>query len=74
MGGRFEGAVRPELVVEIRCSDLLASDAEDQPIRRMALTFDATAGYRPAGEQITAVMLPPTFVRERPDKQADLKE
>lgn len=69
--GTLSRFVRPELVVEMRCSDLLDADADDQPIRRMGLAWDAKAGWTPRGEHVTAVMLHPTFLRERTDKRAD---
>lgn len=69
--GTLSRFVRPECVVEIRCSDLLDTDGEDQPIRRMALSYDPERGYAPRGECPTAVMLHPTFVRERTDKRVD---
>lgn len=69
--GTLSRFVRPELVVEVRCSDLLVSDSEDLPMRRMSLAWDSAAGWKPLGEQITAVMLHPVFQRERTDKRAD---
>jgi hypothetical protein len=69
--GTLSRFVRPELVVELRCSDLLDTDADDQPIRRMGLAWDAQSGWTPQGEHVTAVMLHPTFLRERTDKRAD---
>ncbi len=58
-------------MVEVRCTDLLVSDADDLPIRRMTLGWDASAGWTPLGEQVTAVMLHPVFQRERTDKRPD---
>ncbi|MBV8634197.1 MAG: ATP-dependent DNA ligase [Burkholderiaceae bacterium] len=69
--GTLSRFVRPELIIEVRCSDLLVSDSEDRPIRRMALSWDAERGYQPIGEQVTAVMLHPAFLRERTDKRVD---
>jgi hypothetical protein len=69
--GTLSRFVRPELVVEVKCSDLLVSDADDLPIRRMTLRHGAD-GWTPLGEQTTAVMLHPTFMRERSDKQASV--
>jgi hypothetical protein len=69
--GTLSRFVRPEHVVEIKCSDLLDTDGEDQPIRRMTLSYEAGRGYVPHGECPTAVMLHPTFVRERTDKRVD---
>jgi hypothetical protein len=62
--------VKPEIVVEIRVSDLLSTDAWDAPIRRMSLAYDAT-GYRPLMETRTAVLIHPTLLRERTDKKPD---
>ncbi len=63
--------VRPEIVVEVRVSDFLSTDAWDAPIRRMALSYDATEGYKPLSELRTAVLIHPALVRERTDKKAD---
>lgn len=68
--GTLSRFVRPELVVECRCSDLLVSDADDRQIRRMCLS-NGDEGYRPVGEMPTAVMLHPVFLRERGDKRVD---
>lgn len=69
--GTLSKFVRPEIVLEVRCSDLLASDSWDAPIRRMSLAFDPEEGYRPVAEQPTAVMIHPIFLRERADKPVD---
>ena len=66
--GTLTRFVRPEIVIEIRCSDLLTFDGDDAAIRRMAVTWDAEKGYNSQGERATAVMLHPVFVRERTDK------
>lgn len=70
--GTLSKFVRPEIVVEIRCSDLLASDSWDAPIRRMTLGYDAAKGWAPVMETPTAVMIHPIFLRERTDKKADV--
>jgi hypothetical protein len=70
--GTLSKFVRPEIVIEVRVSDLLESDSWDAPIRRMALAYDAAAGWRPAGEQPTAVMIHPIFLRERTDKEVSV--
>jgi hypothetical protein len=62
--------VKPEIVVEVRVSDLLSTDAWDAPIRRMSLTYDE-GGYRPLMETRTAVLIHPTLLRERTDKKVD---
>lgn len=63
--------VRPEIVVEVRVSDFLSTDAWDAPIRRMALSYDASEGYKPLSELRTAVLIHPALLRERTDKKAD---
>lgn len=59
--------VRPEIVVQVQCADLLIGDGDGRPIRRMRLDWDGER-YRPLGEYPTAVMLHPRFERERTDK------
>lgn len=64
--------VRPEIVVEVRVSDFLASDSWDAPIRRMSLAYDrGGGGWKAVGETRTAVLLHPTLLRERTDKVVD---
>ncbi len=63
--------VRPEIVVEVRVSDFLSTDAWDAPIRRMSLSYDPVEGYRPLSELRTAVLIHPVLLRERADKKAD---
>jgi hypothetical protein len=72
--GTLSHFVRPEIAIEIRCSDLLATDGSDESIRRMSLRWDASAGYTTIGETPTAVMLHPTFLRERTDKAASIAD
>jgi hypothetical protein len=67
--GTLSKFVRPEIVVEIRVSDLLTSDSWDAPIRRMSLSFDPKTGWAPVLETKTAVMIHPVFLRERADKR-----
>jgi hypothetical protein len=64
--------VRPEIVVEVRVSDFLASDGWDAPIRRMSLAWDPGGGWRPVAETRTAVPLHPVLIRERTDKTVDV--
>lgn len=64
--------VRPEIVVEVRVSDFLASDGWDVPIRRMSLAWDPEAGWKAVGETRTAVLLHPVLMRERADKTVDV--
>lgn len=62
--------VKPEIVVQVICSDLLTVDGGDRQIRRMRLGY-GPEGWRPQGERATAVLLHPRFDREREDKTAD---
>lgn len=66
--GTLSKFVKPEIVVEIRCSDLLASDSWDTQIRRMSLRYHEEQGWEPLHETPTAVMIHPIFLRERTDK------
>lgn len=66
--------VSPSIVVEVRVSDLLASDGWDVPIRRMALAHDAQKGWSAVAELRTAVLLHPVLVRERTDKTASIAD
>lgn len=67
--GTLSKFVRPEVIVEIRCSDLLATDSWDAPIRRMSLRYGEAKGWEPVAETPTAVMIHPIFLRERADKK-----
>jgi hypothetical protein len=69
--GTLSRFVRPEIVIEVRCSDLLVTDGDERQVRRMCLTYDKDDGYATVGETPTAVMLHPAFLRERSDKRVD---
>jgi AAA+ superfamily predicted ATPase len=62
--------VRPALVVEVRCNDLLTVDTRDQAIRRMRLAFDETAGWSPLGPAPAVSLINAVFLRVRDDKHA----
>jgi hypothetical protein len=64
--------VRPEVVVEVRVSDFLATDGWDVPLRRMSLSYDAQRGWEPITETRTPVLLHPVLMRERTDKKVDV--
>lgn len=70
--GTLSRFIKPELVIECRCSDLLITDTDDRQVRRMALNYDAEKGYSPIGEMPTGVMLHPIFLRLRDDKNIDV--
>jgi AAA+ superfamily predicted ATPase len=61
--------VRPELVVEVKCNDLLAADSHDEPIRRMRLLHSAEHGWEPVGPAPSVSMINSVYVRVREDKQ-----
>lgn len=60
--------VRPEIVLEVRCTDLLDSDGRDAAIRRMVLAYDRDTGWAPEGIHPFVALLHPVVMRERPDK------
>ena len=62
--------VRPELVVEVRCNDLLLTDSKDQPLRRMQLAYSGGTGWSPLGPSPSISMLSAVFLRVREDKRA----
>ncbi len=64
--------VRPEIVVELKCSDLISLDAYDRPIHRMVLTFDPQEGYSAVGRMPFLSLIHPVFIGERPDKVPDV--
>ena len=61
--------VRPELVVEVRCNDLLSVDTHDQAIRRMRLGYDEAAGWSPLGPTPSVSLINAVFLRARDDKR-----
>ncbi len=63
--------VRPEVVVEIKVSDLVGTDARANDVRRMALEYDPEVGFRPLEPLPFVSMLHPILLRERDDKQVD---
>lgn len=62
--------VRPELVVEVRCNDLLVADSAGEPVRRMRLEHSDAAGWTPLGPCPSASMVNGVFLRTRSDKAA----
>ena len=65
--------VRPEMVVEVKCNDLLTLKASGEHVRRMALSFDANAS--PSWQALrplpAASMMHAVFRRVRDDKAVD---
>lgn len=64
--------VRPEIVVEVKVSDLVDTDSRDLPVRRMALQYDEKAGYSALGTLPIVSMIHPILVGERDDKVVDV--
>lgn len=60
--------VRPEIVVEVKVSDLVETDTRANPVRQMALAYDEEQGFRPLGPLPLVSMLHPVLVGERADK------
>ena len=61
--------VRPELVAEIKVTDLQAERSDGSPVTSMLLNFDE-AGWQPQRPQPVASPLHPALVRLREDKHA----
>jgi ATP-dependent DNA ligase len=62
--------VRPELVVEVSCLDLINTTASG-PITKACLAYTEAAGYALQGNAPTLSIISPNFVRLRADKRAD---
>ena len=61
--------VRPELVVEVKCNDLLVANSRDEAIRRMAMSYSGEEGWSPLGPSPAVSMINSVFLRVREDKQ-----
>lgn len=64
--------VKPEVVVEVKVSDIVDTDSRDLPVRRMALTYDEASGYSALGTLPIVSLIHPVLVGEREDKTVDL--
>lgn len=64
--------VRPDIVVEVKVTDLIETDSNDVPVQRMSLSYDAVQGYKARHDARTPALLFPVFQRERTDKKLDL--
>lgn len=62
--------IQPELVAEISCLDIIA-ETVGGPIKKMALKYEAGAGYTVAWPHTTASCITPVFQRIRVDKKAE---
>lgn len=63
--------VRPELVVEISCLDLVAQNTRGRPVNRMTLRWDESEGWFRVVRRLPLVsVISPQFLRIREDKSA----
>jgi len=69
--GTLNRWVRPELVVEVKCNDLLVANARDEAIRRMAISYSDPEGWSPLGPAPAVSMINSVFLRVREDKRAE---
>jgi len=67
--GTLSRWVRPELVVEVKCNDLLVANSRDEAIRRMAMTYSEQEDWSPLGPAPAVSMINSVFLRVREDKQ-----
>ncbi len=65
--------VKPEIVVQIRCSDLLALDGSERSIMRMILNYGEKS-YEPEGQMPMVSLIHPVFQKERKDKKANTED
>jgi len=61
--------IRPELVVEVKCNDLLVANSRDEAIRRMAMSYTDQEGWSPLGPAPAVSMINSVFLQVREDKQ-----
>ena len=66
--------VRPELVVEMKCADVLPPEPGEAASTKMRLAFDAASGWSMRGAVPQPSVLFPIFVRERPDKNVNVAD
>jgi len=66
--GRPYQWVAPQLVVEVQCHELLAADADGQPILRWRLGYSPAAGWTPTGKRPSVSLRDAVFLRVRADK------
>jgi len=60
--------VKPNMVVEVKCNDLLTHRANDDPIRRMVMEYSHEKSLTPLGPAPSISMINVVFVRVRDDK------
>ena len=62
--------VKPEIVVQIRCNDLLALDSRERSIMKMVLEY-GDDGYEAKGQMPMVSLIHPVFQKEREDKKVN---
>lgn len=62
--------VRPEIIVEVRLTDVQSETSAGDPIRRMVLDY-VDGAYRPLRQLPGVSILHPVFMRERDDKSVN---
>ena len=65
--------VRPEMVVEIACHELLTTNSDGEPIRRWRISHDES-GWKPMGKASSVSLRDAVFVRMREDKAVALPD
>ena len=70
--GTLSRFVKPEIVVEIKVSDIVDTDTRDLPVRRMALNYDEKIGYSALGTLPIVSLIHPILVGIREDKLVDV--
>lgn len=63
--------VRPDIVVEVKMTDLQVEDTSGRPVRRMVLELDGAAGWTPTQLKFGASLIHPIMTRVRDDKTVD---
>ena len=63
--------IKPSLVVEVKATDIQPENASGDPIRRMVLEYEESAGWKRLRKMPVASMLHPVFVRIREDKSVN---
>ena len=69
--GNLYRFVKPELVVELSCTDLQTEDSAGDPIRRWVLRHCPNQGWQPIVDAVAVSMIHPVVVRQRTDKTGD---
>ncbi len=68
--GQLYRWVKPDLVIEIKCNDLIAVNSKNEPVRRMAMDFNEKKGWSPLAPASSVSMIHAVFRCIREDKQA----